>query len=217
MRPMVERKSLGGRLLRNKWCQGRREKGKGRIRILPGTEGSPFSLLPSPLSAPLFQRLFSALILLSVASVPLVPALAAGFQQDTQKAEVRSQEDIKAEEVFTRTCIKCHPVDRVAGSRRTRSQWEEVMTTMQTSRGAVIPDEDWDVIQSYLVRHYGRVNVNRAASDDLVEVLGVTAELAGTIVKFRKEHGDFVDYDAFAKVPGLDLEKMEKLRDAISF
>jgi len=26
-----------------------------------------------------------------------------------------------------------------------------------------------------------------------------------------------VDFDAFAKVPGLDLAKLEKLRDAISF
>ena len=38
-----------------------------------------------------------------------------------------------------------------------------------------------------------------------------------TIVKYRKEHGNFEDYDSFAKVPGLDLEKLEKLRDAISF
>jgi competence ComEA-like helix-hairpin-helix protein len=91
------------------------------------------------------------------------------------------------------------------------------MTQMQTARGAIIPDEDWDVVQNYLVKHYGRVNVNRAAANDLVEVLAVTAETAENIVKYRKEHGDFVDFDAFAKVPGLNLEKLEKLRDAISF
>ena len=88
---------------------------------------------------------------------------------------------------------------------------------MQTARGAVIADEDWDVIQAYLVKHYGRVNVNRATVNDLVEVLGVTPDTAKAIVEFRKGHGDFIDYDAFAKVPGLDLEKLEKLRDAISF
>jgi competence ComEA-like helix-hairpin-helix protein len=169
---------------------------------------------------PMVERkslILGALILVAVVSVPLVPALAIGFQQDPQKAEVRSPEDIKAEEAFTRNCVKCHPVDRIAGSRRTRTQWEEVMTTMQTARGAVIPDDDWDVIQTYLVKHYGRVNVNRATADDLVEVLGVTPETAAAIVKYRKEHGEFVDYDAFSKVPGLDLEKLEKLRDAISF
>ena len=141
----------------------------------------------------------------------------AATAQEPQKPEVKSPEEVKAEEAFTRTCIKCHPTDRIAGSRRTRSQWEEVMTTMQTARGAVIADEDWDVIQAYLVKHYGRVNVNRATANDLVEVLGLAPETATGIVSYRKEHGDFIDYDAFAKVPGLDVGKLEKLRDAISF
>jgi competence ComEA-like helix-hairpin-helix protein len=163
------------------------------------------------------SAVFGALMLAGFVSAPLVPAMAIGFHQDPQKAEARSPEDIKGEETFTRNCVKCHPVDRIAGSRRTRTQWEEVMTTMTTARGAVISDEDWDVIQTYLVRHYGRVNVNRATADDLAEVLGVTPETADAIVAYRKQNGEFVDYDAFAKVPGLDLEKLEKLRDAISF
>ena len=161
--------------------------------------------------------IFGALIFVGVVSAPLVPALATGFQQDPQKTEAKSPEELKAEDTFTRNCIKCHPADRITGSRRTRSQWEEVMTTMQTARGAVITDEDWDIIQTYLVKHYGRVNVNRATVDDLAEVLGLTPETAAAVVKYRKEHGEFVDYDAFSKVPGLDLEKLEKLRDAISF
>ena len=169
---------------------------------------------------PMVERksaVFGALMLAGFVSAPLVPAMAIGFHQDPQKAEARSPEDIKGEETFTRNCVKCHPVDRIAGSRRTRTQWEEVMTTMTTARGAVISDEDWDVIQTYLVRHYGRVNVNRATADDLAEVLGVTPETANAIVAYRKQNGEFVDYDAFAKVPGLDLEKLERLRDAISF
>jgi competence ComEA-like helix-hairpin-helix protein len=146
-----------------------------------------------------------------------VLSLAAGFAQEPPKPETRSPEDVKAEETFVRNCIKCHTADRVVGSRRSRTQWEEVMTQMTTARGAIIPDEDWDVVQNYLVRHHGRVNVNRAPVDELVEVLAVTPETAENIVKYRKEHGDFADFDAFAKVPGLELEKLEKLRDAISF
>ena len=169
---------------------------------------------------PMVYRTFRAigtLVLSAIISALLVTILNA-VGQDPQKPEPpRSPEEIKAEETFTRNCVKCHPVDRIAGSRRTRTQWEEVMTTMQTARGAVITDEDWDVIQNYLVKHWGRVNVNRAAATELVEVLGVTPEIADAIVKFRKEHGNFEDYDSFAKVPGLDLEKMEKLRDAISY
>jgi len=161
-------------------------------------------------------RAFGTLVLSAIISGLLVAALNA-VSQDPQKPDVKSAEDLKAEEAFTRNCVKCHPADRINGSRRTRPQWEEVMTTMQTARGAIIPDEDWDVIMNYLVKEHGRVNVNRATVDDLVEVLGITSETADTIVKYRKEHGDFVDYDGFAKVPGLDLEKLEKKRDAISF
>ena len=161
-------------------------------------------------------RALGTLMLAAIISALLVAALNA-VSQDAQKPDLKSPEDVKAEETFTRTCVKCHPADRINGTRRTRTQWEEVMTTMQTARGAVILDEDWDVIQNYLVKQHGRVNVNRATIDDLVEVLGITSETADTIVKYRKEHGDFVDYDGFAKVPGLDLEKLEKKRDAISF
>ena len=146
-----------------------------------------------------------------------VLSLAAGSAQEPQKPEARSPEDVKAEDAFVRTCVKCHTADRVVGSRRSRTQWEEVMVQMQTARGAIIPDEDWDVVQNYLVKHHGRVNVNRAPVNDLVEVLAVTPETAENIVKYRKEHGDFADFESFAKVPGLDLQKIEKLRDAISF
>ena len=41
--------------------------------------------------------------------------------------------------------------------------------------------------------------------------------LLAQIVKYRREHGPFEDFDALAKVPGLNLEKLEKKRDAISF
>ena len=157
----------------------------------------------------------------------LVGALAAGAvvgwlwtaaaAQEPAKAPEKSAEDVKAEETFTRTCIRCHTVDRVVGARRTRAQWEEVITTMITSRGAVITDEEFDVVLTYLAKEHGRVNVNRAPVDDLVEVLGIPAAMADTIVKHRREKGNFEDFDALAKVPGLDLEKLEKKRDAISF
>jgi competence ComEA-like helix-hairpin-helix protein len=141
----------------------------------------------------------------------------ASAAQEPAKPEQKSPEDIKAEDTFNRVCIRCHTADRVVGSRRTRTQWEEVITTMQTARGAVITDEEFDTVMNYLVKEHGRVNINRATTDDIVEVLGLPAPAAETIVKFRKEHGNFEDYDALAKVPGLDLEKLEKKRDAISF
>ena len=125
--------------------------------------------------------------LVRVLSAPLVPALAR-FPAGPAENEQKSPEDIKAEEMFTRICIKCHTADRVLGSRRTRSQWEETITTMQTARGAVITDEEFDGADlsgqgarpgQHQPRHGRR---HRRGP-------GVTPALAETIVKYRREHG----------------------------
>ena len=119
--------------------------------------------------------------------------------------------------VFANVCGKCHPKERVLVLRRTRPQWEEVITTMITVRNAQISDEDFDTVLGYLAREYGRVNINRASADDIVEVLHVPEKVAQTIVQYRKEHGPFADFDGLARVPGIEREKLESLRDAILF
>jgi competence ComEA-like helix-hairpin-helix protein len=153
------------------------------------------------------------------ACVLLVVAVfwAAGAAQEPAKPDQKTPEEIKAEQMFTSVCIKCHTADRVVGTRRSRSQWEETIVTMQTARGAVITDEEFETVLNFLVKEHGRVNINRGTVDDIVEVLGIPSDAADTIVKYRREHGPFEDFDALAKVPGLNLEKLEKKRDAISF
>jgi competence ComEA-like helix-hairpin-helix protein len=126
-------------------------------------------------------------------------------------------QDAKAAQTLNTVCSRCHPIERVTAMRRTRSQWEEVITTMITSRGAQVTDDDFTIILDYLVKEFGRVDINRAAAEDIVEVLGVTDKVAGAIVGYRKEHGRFEDFDALAKVPGVDRDELEKKRDAIAF
>jgi competence ComEA-like helix-hairpin-helix protein len=136
------------------------------------------------------------------ASVPVFPT-----RQDADKAAT----------VFADACLKCHPVERVVAVRRSRLQWEEVMTQMTSSRGAQIPDEQWDVVLDYLVRQYGIVHVNRAPAEDIAEVLEISESTAASIVAYRREHGPFKDLDALLKVPGVDGEKLKQKRDAIAF
>jgi competence ComEA-like helix-hairpin-helix protein len=119
--------------------------------------------------------------------------------------------------VFTNVCGKCHPKERAVVQRRTRSQWEEVITTMITARNAQISDEDFDTVLGYLTREHGRVNVNRAPAPDIVEVLHVADKVGETIVQYRKQYGPFEDFDGLVKVPGVEREKLELLRDAILF
>lgn len=119
--------------------------------------------------------------------------------------------------VFTSVCVKCHPKERVIATRRTRSQWEEVIATMISARGAQVSDEDFDTVLGYLAREHGRVNVNRAPPADMAEVLHIPDATAEAIAGYRREHGPFADFDALTKVPGIDRDKLEKMRDAILF
>ena len=43
-------------------------------------------------------------------------------------------------------------------------------------RGAQVSDTDFDVVMDYLLRHYGRINVNKAEAEDLALVTGVVQE-----------------------------------------
>lgn len=148
----------------------------------------------------------------------LVTMLAgAGLAQDASSTAQDQDQDQQSAQVFATVCSRCHPLERVTVMRRTRSQWEEVITTMITTRGAQISDEDFDTILTYLSRQYGRVYINRAPADDIVEALGISTTMASSIVGYRKDHGPFQDFDALTKVPGVDKTALEHKRDAIVF
>jgi competence protein ComEA len=130
----------------------------------------------------------------------------------------RAQEpaDDPGAQEFQAVCAKCHPPDRIVAARRTKTQWEETLDKM-TKLGAPITDDNYDLLMSFLVHHYGKVNVNRSVAADIAEALGLTTEEAQAIVKFRDDNGPFADFDAVTKVPGVDPKKLEKIKDAITF
>jgi competence protein ComEA len=133
-------------------------------------------------------------------------SLAAGRQEPEDHAAV----------AFKRVCATCHDAERILSARRTRTQWEEVIDKM-IERGAAGTDEDFTAAEQYLLRVSGRVNVNRALSTDIVDVLGLTQKDADAILEYRKSNGEFKDFDELCKVPGIDLEKLKQGRDAVSF
>jgi len=117
---------------------------------------------------------------------------------------------------FARVCSKCHDGTRIIEGRRLRSQWEETLEKMVVL-GATGTDEDFEAVLEYLVRAHGRVNVNTAAADEIGLVLHLDASQPGAIVKYREEHGKFADFEALTKVPGIPIEALKKVRDAILF
>jgi competence protein ComEA len=126
------------------------------------------------------------------------------------------QADDKNAATYTRVCSTCHDAQRILSNRRTKDQWGEVIDKM-IERGAQGTDEDFAAVQDYLVSHYGRINVNRGSAADLATVLRIPQKDAEAIVAFRTTNGPFTDFDALAKVPGLDLDTLKQNRDAISF
>jgi competence protein ComEA len=159
-------------------------------------------------SAGLLSVLATAVVLAQEPAQTAPPAAAAGGQLTLAPGP--------GADVFQRICVLCHPPDRIVSVRKTKSEWEEVIDKMIT-KGAQVTDDNYQQIEDYLLRNYGKVNVNKAPKDDLVLVAGVTPAEADAIVKFRTDNGPFADFDAFTKVPGLDAKKLEEKRDAFMF
>ncbi len=131
-------------------------------------------------------------------------------------AEVQSDASPPVKESLQRVCVTCHALEQITSSRRSRSQWDDLINRM-IERGAKGTDEEFTLVFDYLVGQYGRVNVNTAVADEMAQVLGLPEKEAESIVTHRQTHGRFDGFDALMKVPDIDREKLEKSRDAISF
>ena len=118
--------------------------------------------------------------------------------------------------VFVRVCGNCHDSGRITSARRSRVDWEDVINTMVT-KGAEGTDQDFENVLKFLLHFYGKVYVNRCTSADLVDIVQLTQKDADAIVAYRKDKGNFTDFDALAKVPGVDVKILEAHREAIAF
>jgi competence protein ComEA len=117
--------------------------------------------------------------------------------------------------LFKRVCGDCHELNAVTGTRRERQQWVDVIDEMYLE-GAKGTDEEFADVLTYLLAHYGRVNVNRAPAEDFVDVLGMSKEDAARIVAHRTAQGPFETFDALLEVPGINVEKIRAQRNAIA-
>jgi competence protein ComEA len=121
-----------------------------------------------------------------------------------------------AKKVVEAVCGACHDVDTAVGERRTKAGWRAAVDVM-VNRGARATDEELGLVIEYLARYFGIVNVNRAAAQELEEILEVSPQTAQAIVQFRSQNGDFADLDQLKKVPGLDTKLIDERKDRITF
>ncbi len=146
----------------------------------------------------------------------VLAAVGLALQQPAMPAQAAQANPDEKQAVLQKVCGSCHTLGKVTGSRRSRSQWEEV-TDKMIAAGAKASDEEFTAVINYLASQYGRANVNTASASEIAEATGLSEQEAEAIVKYRKEKGKFEDFDALSKMPGVAIEKLEKSRDAISF
>ena len=138
-----------------------------------------------------------------------------GTQQTTQKESPKAAEDPDTG-LFMRLCNDCHDTNQIVSRRRTRTEWEDIITKM-VEQGLDGSAKDLETVFAYLNRNYGKVFINRASADELVAVLTITQKDADAVIAYRKTAGPFADFEAIRKVPGIDIKKLEDKKDAIAY
>ena len=151
----------------------------------------------------------------TVLAFSALTAASAGQAGGQQPASGSPAED-PANELFIQTCNRCHDAARITALRRTKTEWEEVINKM-IERGATGSEEDFMTVFGYLRRHYGKVYINTAPTEELTTSLGLTNKDADAIVAFRKANGNFADLDSVKKVPDIDVKILEDHKDAVAF
>lgn len=118
--------------------------------------------------------------------------------------------------LYVRVCAECHDLKRTESLRRSRNEWRDTIYQM-IEDGAEASDAEYEAILDFLVSNYGAVAVNHAPADELATVLAISEQDGQTIVAYRIKYGNFRDFDALKKVPGIEVDKLEARRASLRF
>jgi competence ComEA-like helix-hairpin-helix protein len=153
------------------------------------------------------KSLMVALGLAIACSLSLSADVATGSQQANGSPN--------GEEAFLNRCSTCHGTERALVAPRTRKGWEGVLAEM-LNNGAQLETGELEAILAFLTERHGLVNVNSAKAEELV-ALGLSQKDADTIVAYRADHGPFADFAALRGVPGLDVDRLDAVRERVAF
>jgi competence ComEA-like helix-hairpin-helix protein len=162
------------------------------------------------------HTLSSVLVMATCVLVASTLLAAAPLDQTAAQQPSTATTEDPAAGLFTEMCSNCHDAARITAMRRTTAEWEDVLKKM-IEKGAPGTEKDFETVYDYLLRNFGKVNINVAAASEIVTILGLSEKDAQSIVAYRKSNGPFLDFDAVKKVPGVDLKKLDEHKDAIAF
>jgi len=133
--------------------------------------------------------------------------------------------DGPGKDVVVRQCGSCHDLVMATRKRMDRAGWDTEVDKM-VLLGAKIPDDEVPIIIEYMAKFFNpsippapvaRVNINKAGAAEIERGLAMSAKEAAAIVEYREKNGAFKDWQAVAKVPGVDSKKIEAKKDLLSF
>jgi len=58
-----------------------------------------------------------------------------------------------------------------------------------------------------------KININKAAQEDMLSVAGITPKLANSIMVYRDAHGQFRDIEELKQIKGIGDHRYGKLKD----
>lgn len=122
-------------------------------------------------------------------------------------------------DTVVKVCGECHPADNFRSKRLARDGWAEKVSNMM-DQGAKASDAEQEIIIGYLTADFGpdsKIYMNTAGFAELRAVLGLTLAQTTALTDYRKEHGDFKDWQQVAAVPGGDAAKVEAKKDLMVF
>lgn len=143
---------------------------------------------------------------LALFSVLLVPVLQA---QDLPNGPGKDS--------LEKICTTCHDLSPVTSTNGDNAFWQSTADDMK-GRGADGTDAEFRALVTYLTKYYGppvKINTDTAAS--IQTNLGLTADEAAAIVKYRTDKGPFREWADIMKVPGLDMSKLAGLQGRVRF
>jgi hypothetical protein len=124
--------------------------------------------------------------------------------------------DVPGKDVTEKVCTACHDLGVLTSMTGTSDIWQSVVDDMK-SRGADGSEADFKTIVDFLAKYYGPpVKINTDAPKD-IQALGLTADEAAAIVKYRTDNGGIKDWADLMKVPGVDTTKLTGLQKRIKF
>jgi competence ComEA-like helix-hairpin-helix protein len=143
-------------------------------------------------------------------------SLSVNVATGSQQADASKSSGSKnGEEAFLNRCSNCHGTERALVAPRTKKGWEGVLADM-VNQGAQLEPGEQEAILVFLTDRHGLVNVNAANGEELV-ALGLSKKDADAIASYRTDHGPFADFAALQRVPGLDADRLNAVRDRVAF